>query len=488
MPDSIRRRLHALAAALVLFAGTMVGPAVVPSADAQCAVTFCASCPSDPACASCNSGYFVGGGGTVCNDINECATNNGGCAPVTGQCTNTSGSRTCTCVSGYTGNGITCTDVNECATSNGGCSSSPPVTCTNTAGSRTCGACPSGYTGSGITCTDVNECAVANGGCAAQPAGSCTNTAGSRTCACSSGYTGDGSTCFDINECATNNGGCSFSPPVTCINTLGARTCGACPSGYTGNGVTCSDVNECAVSNGGCAAEPAGACTNTAGSRNCACNSGYTGDGLTCPDVNECATANGGCGGGFDCSNQPGTRSCTDINECAVGGGGCGSGYACANTVGARDCLDINECETNGLCNVGACTNDAGTFTCACPEGVTGTTCDVNGYVPPDKATAQCAKAVSDNIVKYVKCLTKCRVQKAGKALAGKDYDEQECASGPKSCRSAYDKKMLSLVENGTCPACLDQAAQTGLADDALAAILSSKGAAYCAGTEPLAP
>ena len=47
---------------------------------------------------------------------------------------------------------------------------------------------------------------------------------------------------------------------------------------------------------------------------------------------------------------------------------------------------------------------------------------------------------------------------------------------------------MLTLVEAGTCPACLDQTAQTGLADDALAAIIASKGATYCAGTEPLAP
>jgi hypothetical protein len=400
MTDSIRRRRHTLAAALVLIAGMMVG--AVTSADAQCTVTSCASCPADPTCASCNSGYVVGGGGTVCNDINECATNGGGCASA--------------------------------------------------------------------------------------PAGSCTNTAGTRTCSCNAGYGGNGILCVDINECATSNGGCSISPQVTCTNTAGSRTCGACPSGYTGSGITCTDLNECAVANGGCAPEPAGACTNTVGSRNCACTSGYTGNGITCPDVNECATNDGGCGGGFDCSNQPGTRSCTDVNECAVDGGGCGSGYGCTNTAGTRDCLDINECETNGLCNVGACTNDDGTFTCACPDGVTGTTCDVNGYVPPDKATAQCAKAVSDNIVKYVKCLTKCRVQKAGKALAGKDYDEQDCASGPKSCRSAYDKKMLSLVENGTCPTCLDQAAQTGLADDALAALLSTKGAAYCAGTEPLAP
>jgi len=45
----------------------------------------------------------------ICNDtdINECATNNGGCG-AGGSCTNTEGSFTCTCQSGYTYDGTTC--------------------------------------------------------------------------------------------------------------------------------------------------------------------------------------------------------------------------------------------------------------------------------------------------------------------------------------------------------------------------------------------
>lgn len=39
------------------------------------------------------------GTGFVCADVNECATNNGGCATYA-ICTNTAGSRTCECVSG----------------------------------------------------------------------------------------------------------------------------------------------------------------------------------------------------------------------------------------------------------------------------------------------------------------------------------------------------------------------------------------------------
>jgi len=40
-------------------------------------------------------------------DIDECLTNNGGCSP-NALCTNTPGSRNCTCKAGYSGNGVNC--------------------------------------------------------------------------------------------------------------------------------------------------------------------------------------------------------------------------------------------------------------------------------------------------------------------------------------------------------------------------------------------
>jgi len=42
------------------------------------------------------------------SDVNECATNNGGCSD-DATCTNNVGSFTCACLPGYNGDGFTCT-------------------------------------------------------------------------------------------------------------------------------------------------------------------------------------------------------------------------------------------------------------------------------------------------------------------------------------------------------------------------------------------
>ena len=44
-------------------------------------------------------------------DINECSSNNVGCS-TNAVCTNTPGSFTCACSSGYTGNGVSCSGKN----------------------------------------------------------------------------------------------------------------------------------------------------------------------------------------------------------------------------------------------------------------------------------------------------------------------------------------------------------------------------------------
>jgi hypothetical protein len=51
-------------------------------------------------------------------------------------------------------------DIDECASNNGGCFRN--VTCYNNAGNRTCDSCPRGYTGDGFTCTGERALSLAS--------------------------------------------------------------------------------------------------------------------------------------------------------------------------------------------------------------------------------------------------------------------------------------------------------------------------------------
>ena len=98
-------------------------------------------------------------------DTNECGSANGGCAHY---CSNTLGSFTCSCSSGFVlaGNNLNCTGKTLCTVC---------LTVHDT--------CPA----------DVDECSANIDGCAQ----SCTNTVGSYQCGCGAGYTlnSDGHTC-----------------------------------------------------------------------------------------------------------------------------------------------------------------------------------------------------------------------------------------------------------------------------------------------------
>jgi hypothetical protein len=97
------------------------------------------------------------------------------------------------CGDGYSSDGQSCTDIDECATDNGGCGSG--ANCTNTTGSRTCECLP-GYSDVDWECLDIDECSLNTDDCHANA--TCTNITGKYTCACDAGYSGDGQICTAV--------------------------------------------------------------------------------------------------------------------------------------------------------------------------------------------------------------------------------------------------------------------------------------------------
>ena len=121
-------------------------------------------------------------------------------------------------------------DIDECAMNTDKCHMN--ANCTNTEGSHTCN-CISGYTGDGSYCADINECSAGTHNCHRN--GVCSNLNGSFACSCPTGFSGNGTFCQDINECLSNP--CHSN--ATCNNLMGSYIC-ICNAGYAGNGTSCS--------------------------------------------------------------------------------------------------------------------------------------------------------------------------------------------------------------------------------------------------------
>jgi hypothetical protein len=376
--------------------------------------------------------------GTLCEDIDECSDENGGCDPLV-DCVNTPGSFSCgTCPAGFSGAAGECVDTDECAVNNGGCD--PLALCTNTGGGFECGSCPFGYVGEGSAkCDDVDECKTNNGGC--DPSVTCKNTPGGFTCGdCPAGHTGGGASgCVDIDECKTNNGGCHAL--TTCTNKVGSFTCGPCPSGYTGTGATgCVNVNECATNNGGCDANAK--CTDTAGSRTCACKTGYTGNGLTCADTNECLTSNGGCATNAACTNTTGSRTC------ACKSGYSGDGLSCTCSLASPRCVNslTQESCVGGALTQKACTGNQatcieGTGCLSCSGVRCGSTCCPT---PPTNGTAICTGANTCG----VECKTNYHGCNGNTSACYASNDLQHCGN---SCVSCNLPNTTASCTNGSC-------------------------------------
>ena len=129
-------------------------------------------------------------------------------------------------------------------------------------------------------------------------------------------------------------------------------TC-ACRSGFSGDGFSCNDIDECSADVSPC--DPNGTCTNSEGSFGCACNNGYSGDGFACVSV---------------CTFE---ETCVDNTQCSLDDVGnvncdCSGGFEWA-TDSSGDCVDIDECQFGPCDENASCSNNHGSFACACNSG-----------------------------------------------------------------------------------------------------------------------
>eukprot|EP00933_Yihiella_yeosuensis_P011790 TRINITY_DN1194_c0_g1_i2.p1 TRINITY_DN1194_c0_g1~~TRINITY_DN1194_c0_g1_i2.p1 ORF type:complete len:938 (+),score=138.65 TRINITY_DN1194_c0_g1_i2:52-2865(+) len=371
---------------------------------------------------TCNAGYL--GDGVSCAEVDECVLGLHSCHEEA-ECRDTSGSFECTCKVGFAGNGTNCTEINECNQT-----LSPNVTwglnnsyddfrgvragvhncdanlstCTNTWGSYLC-SCNAGYVGTGKVCEDINECTEMYDNCTQYS--TCNNTVGSYTCACNTGYKmangtdGINGTCIDINECYVNalarGGGTTTTttgdgvrPPYKY-----GRFAVSVPNSLLSSSQTLESDYELSyesIPNALC--HQRADCMNTFGSYKCLCHRGWYGDGGSCEDMDECASGQHNCDIKAHCVNTPGSFRC----ECLPGYNGSGTRYT-GGWPPIDGCWDFDECTNTSqaylhwnltnmtklketpwnltnlrVCPHGAdCTNNVGSFSCACGAGWEGT-------------------------------------------------------------------------------------------------------------------
>uniref|UniRef100_A0A0G4I7K3 EGF-like domain-containing protein n=1 Tax=Chromera velia CCMP2878 TaxID=1169474 RepID=A0A0G4I7K3_9ALVE len=348
-------------------------------------------------------------------ELDECTQNIHNC-DTKASCTNTDGSFTCACLSGYAGTGVQCA---QCGSSQVTVSTDQgSLTWTSAIGSY--GFPDSASAQSLLTFSPALGASIAVGNHSVTASASNSNN---ETTSCTIALTVQ-----EFDECTQNVHNCDTN--AACTNTDTSFTC-ACNSGYLGTGVQC-DPDECTLNTHDC--DSNAACTNTDGSFTCACNSGYAGTGVQCvqcgssqvsvstdqgsltwtsvigsfgfPDSASAqsvltfspalgaSVAIGAHNVTASASNTNNdTTTCTialtvqDPDECAQNVHDCDSNANCTNTDGSFACLcksgyagsgvqcDFNECTQNvdDCDSNAACTNTDGSFTCACNSGFAGT-------------------------------------------------------------------------------------------------------------------
>ena len=279
-------------------------------------------------------------------------------------------------------------DVDECKENSHQCSTN--AICTNTYGSRWC-SCRSGYAGNPYfdECVDINECETEAHNCGEHTY--CINTPGSFNCSCAHGHEGNPSVyTFDLDVTPDGSIDVVKKPGLEweCVSVHENHTCQRVPTVYPQRDNSqrggrsgafndaargddqeqlwhfddppnpeyprtsqhyyrektdpeyvraltesvpyppprwhfdgapaadneCSDIDECSTESHGCSAN--GYCFNVPGSYSCHCHSGYDGDAYApngCSDVDECSTGDNSCSDNSNCINIDGSYLC----ECA---------------------------------------------------------------------------------------------------------------------------------------------------------------------------
>jgi hypothetical protein len=315
------------------------------------------------------------------HSINPCSRQEvSGCDPINAVCTHIGpGMHTCDCLSGFEtrDNGHTCTDIDECAVTwrvvNGVAVQAAPcqngATCINGLDEFRC-TCAAGY--EGVVCEqDLNECVsrpCLNGA-------QCFDGVDEYRCTCRSGY--DGSICEVSTEvCSSrpclNGAACEIQHELATV--VYTYRC-TCVVGWAGE--------HCDVELDECVSDP---CENGARCEDgldayvCDCRNGWVGDNCGDP-VNNCLLGEDDCDldHGECISTGPGTHICQ-----------CDRGYESRGQrrlqAGRQTCTQIDECRSAPCLNTGRCTDALLSYTCTCPEGITGQNCatdiDECGSIP----------------------------------------------------------------------------------------------------------
>ncbi|KAK3927354.1 Protein eyes shut, partial [Frankliniella fusca] len=251
---------------------------------------------------------------------------------------------TCYCIDGYTG-ALCQTNWDECWSSpclNGG-------SCVDGVASFNC-TCPEGFVGE-LCELDVNEClsnpCLNNATCLDGPNG--------YACLCPPGYSGERCE-LDVAVCNATAEAPRCSNGGACQEGKGMDFSCVCLPGWTGT--LCEDpVNECESS----PCQHGGVCVDLHAGYACACLFGYTG--RHCEQELEPCAKNS-CLNGALCLLEDGEDVC----------------YCVPDFHGDRCHLQYDECRRGPGCrNGGTCIDGVDDFSCSCPPGLSGSTCECVG-------------------------------------------------------------------------------------------------------------